>query len=237
MTSRTSRFIAPQSPAEHVLRRAVIGLAREYAFARTLVNSGRLSVANPYPDSPAVTGAGWSLPNVAITLPDGSRSTLVGLAQTVGTAFIGILYAPTSGHDIAGFAQLEATGLPFRFFVCGPGGIGDPEGKLEGSAQSRARHLCPDPPRPLSRRAGAERESRAGRGVPPESALPMTTDPNIPDPDGFYAALVAAHEGLTEAQSAELNARLVFLLANQVGEQAVLLDCVAAARKPFARAG
>jgi len=63
----------------------------------------------------------------------------------------------------------------------------------------------------------------------------MTTDPNVPDPDGFYAALVAAHEGLTDAQSAELNARLVFLLANQVGEQRVLLDCVAAAGRPFRR--
>jgi len=65
----------------------------------------------------------------------------------------------------------------------------------------------------------------------------MKTDPNIPDPDGFYAALVAAHEGLSAAQSAELNARLVFLLANQIGEQAVLLESIAAARKPFARAG
>ncbi|MET0679608.1 MAG: DUF2783 domain-containing protein [Burkholderiales bacterium] len=65
----------------------------------------------------------------------------------------------------------------------------------------------------------------------------MKTDPNILDPDGFYAALVAAHEGLTAEQSAELNARLVFLLANQVGEQAVLVDCIAAARKPFARTG
>jgi 3-(3-hydroxy-phenyl)propionate hydroxylase len=131
VTSRTARFIAPQSPAEHILRRALIGLAREYAFARPLVNSGRLSVANPYPDSPAVSGAGWSLPNVPIALPDGSRSSLVALAQAVGTAFIGVLYAPTRGHDVAGFAQLEATGLPFRFFVCGPGGIGDPEGKLK----------------------------------------------------------------------------------------------------------
>jgi len=63
----------------------------------------------------------------------------------------------------------------------------------------------------------------------------MTTDPNIPDPDGFYAVLVAAHEGLTEAQSAELNARLVFLLANQLGDQRVLLDCVATARTPFGK--
>jgi hypothetical protein len=63
----------------------------------------------------------------------------------------------------------------------------------------------------------------------------MRTDPNIPDPDGFYAALVAAHEGLTAAQSAELNARLVLLLANQVGDAQVLADCVSAARKPIAR--
>ncbi len=61
----------------------------------------------------------------------------------------------------------------------------------------------------------------------------MRTDPNIPDPDGFYAAVIQAHEGLSEAQSAELNARLVFLLANQLGDQEALLACVAEARKPF----
>jgi 3-(3-hydroxy-phenyl)propionate hydroxylase len=131
VTSRTSRFLAPQSPAERVLRSAVIGLAREHAFARPLVNSGRLSIGNPYPDSTAVSNAGWTLQNVPITLPGGARSTLVGLAQSVRTAFIGILYAPTRGHEVAGFAQLEASGLPFRFFVCGPGGIGDPAGKLK----------------------------------------------------------------------------------------------------------
>lgn len=66
--------------------------------------------------------------------------------------------------------------------------------------------------------------------------IAMQTNPNIPDPDGFYAALVQAHEGLTDAQSAELNARLVFLLANQIGDQGILLDCIAAAAKPY-RAG
>jgi hypothetical protein len=63
----------------------------------------------------------------------------------------------------------------------------------------------------------------------------MRTDPNIADPDGFYAALVAAHEGLTEAQSAELNARLVFVLANQVGDAQVLAHCIAAAAAPYRR--
>jgi len=57
----------------------------------------------------------------------------------------------------------------------------------------------------------------------------MTTEPRIPDPDGFYAALLAAHEGLDEARSADLNARLVLLLANQCGDQDVLLACIRAA--------
>ncbi|WP_422084483.1 DUF2783 domain-containing protein [Variovorax sp.] len=57
----------------------------------------------------------------------------------------------------------------------------------------------------------------------------MNTAPRIPDPDGFYAALLAAHEGLSEAQSADLNARLVLLLANQCADQAVLLACIDAA--------
>jgi 3-(3-hydroxy-phenyl)propionate hydroxylase len=138
VTSRTARFLAPQSAAERILRNAVIGLAREHPFARPMVNSGRLSIGNPYPDSPAVSGAGWTLQNVPITLPGGARSTLVGLAQSVGTAFIGILHAPTRGGELAGFAQLEATGLPFRFFVCGPGGIGDPEGKLQTVLRAEA---------------------------------------------------------------------------------------------------
>jgi hypothetical protein len=57
----------------------------------------------------------------------------------------------------------------------------------------------------------------------------MITEPRIPDPDGFYAALLAAHEGLAEAESADLNARLMLLLANQCGDQEVLLACIRAA--------
>lgn len=59
----------------------------------------------------------------------------------------------------------------------------------------------------------------------------MQTQPNIGDPDGFYEALVEAHEGLTPAQSAALNARLVFLLANQIGDPLILCECVEAAGK------
>ncbi|RYY92645.1 MAG: DUF2783 domain-containing protein [Comamonadaceae bacterium] len=62
---------------------------------------------------------------------------------------------------------------------------------------------------------------------------PDLSSPKLPDPDGFYAALVAAHEGLDDAASALLNARLVMLLANQVGDDAALQACIAAAARPL----
>lgn len=58
----------------------------------------------------------------------------------------------------------------------------------------------------------------------------MNTDPHIDDPDGFYEAWLTAHEGLSDAESADLDARLVLLLANQVGDAVVLRECIAAAR-------
>jgi hypothetical protein len=58
----------------------------------------------------------------------------------------------------------------------------------------------------------------------------MKTQLNLQDADGFYEQLLDAHQGLSEQQSALLNARLILLLANQVGDAKVLKDCVEAAR-------
>ena len=44
--------------------------------------------------------------------------------------------------------------------------------------------------------------------------------------DEFYECLMDAHQGLNEDQSHLLNARLILLLANQVGDAAVLRDCI-----------
>jgi Protein of unknown function (DUF2783) len=49
--------------------------------------------------------------------------------------------------------------------------------------------------------------------------------------DAFYEQLVAAHRGLSDADSGALNARLVLLLANQVGEPAIVAEAIAAARR------
>lgn len=44
--------------------------------------------------------------------------------------------------------------------------------------------------------------------------------------DAFYEALLAAHQGLGEAESAALDARLVLILANHVGDLAVLREAL-----------
>lgn len=50
----------------------------------------------------------------------------------------------------------------------------------------------------------------------------LRTELGIADPDGFYAELIALHEGLTPEQSDKLNAKLVLLLANHIGDRKVL---------------
>jgi hypothetical protein len=59
----------------------------------------------------------------------------------------------------------------------------------------------------------------------------LVTTPNIPRPDDFYAALLSAHEGLSKAESDAFNARLILILANHVGDEKVLEEALAAARK------
>jgi hypothetical protein len=48
--------------------------------------------------------------------------------------------------------------------------------------------------------------------------------------DDVYAALMAAHEGLSDEESARMNVRLVLLLMNHIGDRAVVDAAIAAAR-------
>lgn len=57
----------------------------------------------------------------------------------------------------------------------------------------------------------------------------LNTNANIPDPDGFYAELLLLHEGRDKAESDAINARLLLILANHIGDRAVLSEAFAAA--------
>jgi hypothetical protein len=60
--------------------------------------------------------------------------------------------------------------------------------------------------------------------------MALNTEPNLPDPDGFYEALMDAHAGLSPEESSAFNARLVLLLANHIGDPDVLTEALLAAR-------
>ena len=55
-------------------------------------------------------------------------------------------------------------------------------------------------------------------------------DNQFGDADAFYEALLNAHQGLDKAQSDALTARLILVLANQIGDHKVLCSCIDAAR-------
>ncbi len=57
----------------------------------------------------------------------------------------------------------------------------------------------------------------------------LNTKPNIADPDGFYAELLGLHEGRDKAESDAVNARLILVLANHIGDREVLRQAFALA--------
>jgi hypothetical protein len=59
----------------------------------------------------------------------------------------------------------------------------------------------------------------------------LVTESRLDDPDAAFRLLVEAHRGLSDAESAALNARLVLILANQLGDRAVLAEAIALAKR------
>ena len=59
----------------------------------------------------------------------------------------------------------------------------------------------------------------------------LVTESRFADPDRAYRALIEAHRGLSDEQSAALNSSLVLILANHIGDQAVLQEALALAKQ------
>jgi len=139
VTSRSARFLAPRSPAEHRLRRAVLALARQHPFARALVNTGRMSVANDYPPSACLPQGARSVQN--LTRPDGQgRPTPLMHLLRQGSDCLGLWFAPTALARAEVEQRLRETTLPARLVL-----IGGPEADLHDPGGVLARHLGLDP--------------------------------------------------------------------------------------------
>ncbi|MVW70210.1 MULTISPECIES: DUF2783 domain-containing protein [unclassified Bordetella] len=61
--------------------------------------------------------------------------------------------------------------------------------------------------------------------------MPLNIEPNLASPDAFYQTLIETHQGLSDEQSAEMNAALVLLLANHIGDMEIIHDALARARR------
>jgi len=142
ITNRTTRFLSPETPLEHVFRAAVISLARETDFARALINTGRLSTPTCYSSSPLNIAsragarrkrqrarhaggpgnrpsgrpAGHAIQNVALTLPDGAACDLVALQQQAPDSVLCVLCMEVDAYFAQELERLEAD-YPVRF-VC-----------------------------------------------------------------------------------------------------------------------
>ncbi|MCD6071742.1 MAG: topoisomerase [Microvirga sp.] len=64
----------------------------------------------------------------------------------------------------------------------------------------------------------------------------LVTESRLADPDRSYRAMIEAHRGLSDEDSAALNSRLVLILANHIGEHAVLQEAIALAKRSMGTA-
>lgn len=157
VTSRSARFLAPRTPAEHTLRRAVVALASRYPFARGLVNTGRMSVANEYPAAPHLPDGGRSVQNLPLRCADGAPATLMQMLAE-GTHCLGLWHAPSRAQAQAAVDAIAS--LPLRLVAIG-GDSGLPT--LQGD-EALLRHLGIEAPgsfclvRPDAYRAALLRE-------------------------------------------------------------------------------
>ncbi|RZL93903.1 MAG: FAD-binding monooxygenase, partial [Variovorax sp.] len=108
VTARTARFLRPADGAERVLRSAAIALARQHPFARQLINTGRMAIANPYTASSAcAANGGRPVQNVALAWADGSAGTLNDLLAWSGSRLLLLAFGPLGAPALARLRSLS----------------------------------------------------------------------------------------------------------------------------------
>ncbi|WP_127803443.1 FAD-dependent monooxygenase [Hydrogenophaga sp. NH-16] len=149
VTNRTARFLRPADGVERLFRNAAIGLAKQHPFARTLMNTGRMAVANPYSRSRACSyaagsAAGQSLQNVALRWPNGSMGCVNDLLSWASGDLLLLAFGPLARADLqrlktlTGGAPLRAVQVPTgRDRAQATEHVRDPDGHLRAACQLR----------------------------------------------------------------------------------------------------
>ncbi len=147
VTNRTARFLRPADGAERLFRHAAIGLAKQYPFARSLINTGRMAVANPYSQSSACTYAdgsasGQSVQNVSFKWTDGSAGQVNDLLNWAGGDLLVLVFGHLPPAALERLRRLCLDAPVCSVQVLGARGaaqatehVRDPEGHLQGACQ------------------------------------------------------------------------------------------------------
>ena len=239
-STRSTDFMAPNSHQEARLRKAVLSLAKETEFGKRMVNGGRLSTPSIYatplstadgdawrggprpgasmPDAPVAGARGEPMFLTDAFIERGMRFTLLEfgngaapeLPEGVGAIRIG---GKDGLVDSAGLAAARYDAEPGTAYLLRP----------DGYVAARFRHPT---------RAGARR--RAGACRRPQlrfRSWRYRPASNFAKPDDAFRAIVEAHRGLSDEQSADLDAALVLVLANHIGDIDVLHEAIALAKR------
>ena len=62
--------------------------------------------------------------------------------------------------------------------------------------------------------------------------MKLNTEANIPDPDSFYEELIDSQRDMTDAEAQAMNARLILVLANHIGDRQALAEAIRVAARP-----
>ena len=180
VTYRTTRYLRPQPGMERILRDATIALAKKHPFARALVNTGRMAVANPYSRSPLVAGGlsvSHSVQNVAFKWADGSAGQLNDLLRWAGVAPLLLLWD-------------EGQGLPERLL--------DAVRKMSRSGRVRVLVVCSAQRSAAWREAVMDKPSRLAQACGLQSGQSWA----VIRPDSYLAARGSDLKALQRAVSA-----------------------------------
>jgi 3-(3-hydroxy-phenyl)propionate hydroxylase len=149
VTNRTARFLRPTDGSERLFRQAAIGLAKQYPFARSLINTGRMAIANPYTRSRACTyateqsassAAGQSVQNVRFNWADGTPGHVNQLLDWAEGDLLVLVFGDLSNAALQRLRRLCFDAPVRSVQVLGPDArpqalehIRDPQGHLQGA--------------------------------------------------------------------------------------------------------
>jgi 3-(3-hydroxy-phenyl)propionate hydroxylase len=115
VTRRTARFLRPADGIERAFRTATISLAKQFPFARSLVNTGRMAVANTYRGS-RICGdnGGTSVQNVRFQWRQGKPGCLNDLIQWADGRLLILVFGHQTKAALKRLQELSLSGLPVR---------------------------------------------------------------------------------------------------------------------------